>query len=412
MAAVQRRVAYKLYPSAAQATEMGRVCDLHRALYNAALQERADAWRMNGVSIGHREQCRSLTLIRREHPEYAGVNAQSLQVTLRRLDLAFAAFFRRVKAGEAPGCPRFKGRDRFPGFGFKTHGDGFRFTPGADWRHGRLRLSGIGTMPARGEARTPGRIVCADIQRKADGWFLSLVVECEPHRERTGDAEAGLDWGVETFATLAYRPGAYGAVGNDRLLAAEQERIEAAQRDLSKALRGKRSKRAAKRRRHMARLHRRVANRRKDRAHQVTARLVRAHRLIVTEDLAIQNMTASAKGTAEKPGRRVAQKAGLNRAVLDTAPGLFLSTLRCKAEEAGAELIALDPRKHRPSQTCPCCGVVRKKALTERRHECEDCGFTATRDQAAALAMLAAGLRLTGREPAWAARPETPARAA
>ena len=69
MAAVQRRVAYKLYPSAAQATEMGRVCDLHRALYNAALQERADAWRMNGASIGHREQCRSLTLIRREHPD-------------------------------------------------------------------------------------------------------------------------------------------------------------------------------------------------------------------------------------------------------------------------------------------------------------------------------------------------------
>lgn len=412
MAAVHRRVTYKLYPSVTQTEAMERACDLHRALYNAALQERVDAWRLNRLSIGFAAQCRSLTQIRRDDPAYLGLNAQSLQVTLKRLDVAFGHFFRRVKAGETPGFPRFKGRDRFPGFGFKHHGDGFRFTPGANWRNGRLRLSGIGTMQARGEARTPGRVVCADIQRRPDGWFLSLVVECEPHRERTGDQVAGLDWGVETFATLAYAPGVYAAVENDRLLAQEQAGLTEARRALSKALRGKRSKRAAKRRRHLARIHRRVANRRKDRTHQVTARLVAGHSLIVTEDLTVRNMTASAKGTAEEPGTRVSQKAGLNRSILDTAPGAFLSNLVCKAEEAGTEVIVLDPRKHRPSQTCPCCDTVRKKALSERRHECAGCGFTATRDQAAALAMLAIGLRLTGREPAWAARPETTTRAA
>jgi putative transposase len=411
MESVNRRVTYKLYPSRTQAAALDRLCMLHRHLYNGALEERIEAYRKARKSISFADQCASLTVIRRECPEYLAVNAQSAQVTLKRLDRAFQAFFRRVKAGEAPGFPRFKSRNRFPGFGFKTHGDGFSFTPGTNWRHGRLRISGVGTMEARGEARTPGRVVCADVQRKADGWFLSLVVACEPHRERTADRECGLDWGVETFATLAHGPGETTAVPNDRLLNAEADRIRETQRALSTALRGKRSKRAAKARRLLAKRHRKVASRRKNLPHQTTARLVRDHALIVTEELAVVNMTASAKGSVEEPGRNVAQKAGLNRAILDTAPGGFLSMLRCKAEEAGTQLIELDTRKHRPSQTCPCCGAIRKKTLAERVHRC-GCGFVAGRDEAAALAMLAAGLRMLGREPAWATRPETPAQAA
>jgi len=394
---VNRRVTYKLYPSTAQLAALERLHHLHRMLYNAALEERIAAYRMARVSISYADQCKSLTTIRQQDPAYLAVNAQSAQVTLKRLDLAFKAFFRRVEAGEEPGFPRFKAKDRFPGFGFKTHGDGFRFTPGKGWRHGKLRLSGVGEMTARGEARTPGRVVCCDIQRKVDGWYLSLVVECEPHRER-GDREAGLDWGVETFATLAYARGEYAEEENDRPLAAEQEALNTESRTLSKALRGRRSKRAAKTRKALARRHRRVANRRKDRNHQVTARLVRAHKLIVTEELVPSNMTASAKGTREKPGRNVKAKAGLNRAILDATPGSFLNMLSTKAEEAGCELIVLNTRREKPSQTCPCCGTVRKKALGERMHRC-GCGFAATRDQAAALAMLAAGLRLIGREP-------------
>jgi putative transposase len=404
---VNRRVTYKLYPSRAQLAALERLHDLHRMLYNAALEERIQAYRMARVSISYADQCKSLTVIRQQDPAYLVVNAQSAQVTLKRLDLAFRAFFRRVKAGDEPGFPRFKSRDRFSGFGFKTHGDGFRFAPGQGWRHGKLRLSGVGEMTARGEARTPGRVVCCDIQRKVDGWYLSLVVECEPHRE-CGDREAGLDWGVETFATLAYAPGEYAEEQSDRPLAEEQEALKIESRALSNALCGRRSKRAAKTKRALARRHRRVANRRKDRNHQITARLVRAHKLIVTEELTPSNMTASAKGTAEKPGKNVKAKAGLNRAILDATPASFLNMLATKAEEAGCELVILNTRKHRPSQTCPSCGAVRKKALAEREHQC-GCGFVATRDQAAALAMLVAGLRLSGREPTWAraTAPET-----
>jgi putative transposase len=410
MALVNRRVTYKLYPSAAQERQLWQCHKLHCDLYNAALQERIDAYRLAGKSIGFAAQCKSLTEIRADHPEYRALNAQSAQVTLKRLDLAFAAFFRRVKeGGKKPGSPRFKSYDRFSGFGFKHDGDGFRFTPGPNWRNGKLRLSGIGTMDARGEARTPGQVVRCDIMRKAAGWFMSLVVACEPHRE-CGNLEAGLDWGVEALATIAHAPGAYDAFENDRLLNAEAEALKVEQRRLSTALRGKRSKRAKKSRRALAQRHRKVANRRKNRIHQATAKLVGEHRLIVTEDLSIGNMTASARGTAEKPGKNVKQKAGLNRAILDTAPGSFLNLLCIKAEEAGCQVILLDPRRHRSSQTCPSCASVRNKSLAERRHHC-GCGFVATRDQAAALSMLTDGLKLLGREPTWAARPKTPSRA-
>jgi len=120
-------------------------------------------------------------------------------------------------------------------------------------------------------------------------------------------------------------------------------------------------------------------------------------------------MTASARGTVDKPGNNVKQNAGLNRAILDTAPGSFVNVRCVKAEQAGCQVILLDTRRYRSSQTCPSCARVGKKALSERGHQCGS-GFAAARDQAAALSMLADGLKLLGREPASAARLETPSR--
>ena len=267
MAPVHRRITYKLYPSPSQAAALEHACDLHRYLYNAALEERIEGWRKAKRSISFAEQCKSVTTIRLDDPAYRDLNAQSLQVTLKRLDRAFQSFFRRVKAGQTPGFPRFKGRDRFPGFGFKRHGDGFRFTPGTGWRHGSLRLSGIGTMAVRGEARTPGEVVCCDVQRRADGWWLSLVVACEPHRE-AGIGVVGIDWGVETYATTCTGPMQFDAVENERFGAAEAEALQEQQRALSRALRGKRSHRAQNAKRLLAKRSRRLANRRKDRTHR------------------------------------------------------------------------------------------------------------------------------------------------
>jgi len=317
-----------------------------------------------------------------------------LQVTLKRLDMAFDAFFTRVKRGENPGYPRFKNKKRFTGWGYKTHGDGFKFIPGQNLEHGILKLSGIGEIVVRGKARTPGKIIGADITKKSDGWYLSLIVECEPHRERTKDKIAGLDWGVETFATLCYGPYKFDAVANDRIYEQEQEQLKVEQRLLSKSLRGNRTSKAEKQRKLLAKRWRKVSNRRKDRNHKTSAELVKTHAIIVTEDLSIKNMTASAKGTVEEPGKRVKQKAGLNRSILDTTPGSWLFTLRYKAEEADTQLILIDPRKYKPSQTDPVSGEVRRKMLSEREHTLPD-GTVITRDQAAAWVLWNIGQELS-----------------
>ena len=125
-----RKTTYRLYPTPKQAVALADLKRTHQQLYNAALEERISARSKAGKSISYADQCKSLTVLRRDLPEWAdAANCSSQQMTLRRLDKAFGAFFRRVKAGETPGFPRFKSLGRFPGFSFKSHGDGWRFTP-------------------------------------------------------------------------------------------------------------------------------------------------------------------------------------------------------------------------------------------------------------------------------------------
>ena len=315
-------------------------------------------------------------------------------MVLKRLELAFQAFFRRLRKGGKPGFPRFRSADRFAGWGYKEHGNGFRAEMREGWRHGHVTLFGIGRMRMRGRARTPGRICKADVLRDAFGWRLSLVVEtdCAERAPATGPA-AGLDWGVSTFATLALADGSFVEIENPRPLEAEAEALREAGRGLSALARARKiSKRALKKaRKALARRHAKVAARRKDFLHKTSARIVAAHPLIATEALAVRNMTASARGTAEAPGRNVAQKAGLNRSILDAAPAAFLHMLRYKAEEAGSEFLEANTRRLKPSQRCPDCGIVRKKGLGDRQHDCI-CGCTLGRDRAAALVLLRWGL--------------------
>src|SRR5450755_1214906 len=157
MDSVVRKAVYRMYPSPSAETALLNMLGMHQRLYNAALEQRISAWQRTRTSVGFANQCADLTELRSADESYAGLNAQSSQVTLKRLDLAYQAFFRRAKSGETPGFPRFKSFDRFSGWGgwgYKSHGDGFRFKPGAGNIHGSLRLSGIGVVSLRGRART------------------------------------------------------------------------------------------------------------------------------------------------------------------------------------------------------------------------------------------------------------------
>jgi len=393
-----RTISFRLYPSKAQTALLDAKHRMLRDLWNAAIEERIGAW-ARGVRISRSDQEKSLPDIRADLGGWRGlVHTHEAQVVLKRLDLAFQAFFRRVAAGQKPGFPRFKSAERFRGWGYKEHGNGFRVEMRDGWRHGRVRLFGIGEMRMRGVARTPGRILKSDVFRDMRGWQLSLVVEtdCAERAPANGPA-IGLDWGVAEFATIAQETEdgpCFEAVPNPRHLDAETEALRAQQRGLSALARARKVSRGAlkKQRRALARKHAKVAARRKDFLHQLTARIAGRHRLIATEKLTVRNMTASARGTRDEPGRNVAQKAGLNRSILDAAPTAFLNMLRYKAAEAGSEFLEADTRRLKPSQRCPDCGAVRKKTLSVRHHDCDACGCSYGRDEAAALTLLRWGL--------------------
>jgi putative transposase len=393
-----------MYPTRRQNAALFDMLGLHQRLYNAALEQRIAAWRRTRTSLGFVDQCFDLTGFRAEDKSYAALNAQSSQVTLKRLDLAFAAFFRRVKAGQTPGFPRFKAFDRFSGWGYKSHGDGFRFTPGnatvsrrkdgPRQRHGLLKLSGIGTIKVRGQARTPGQVTTCEIQRKADRWYVSLTISCFPSRE--GGTEAlGQDWGVETFSTLAREDGGFDAIANPRFFKKHRESVERAQKHLEATLKDSPQRRAAKVA--LGRAKGREANQRHDFLHQTTAKVIARVALLATEKLGAERMVKSAKGTIAEPGKNVAQKAGLNREILATSPGTYHKMLRYKAEEAGSLYVETPTRSLKPSQRCSNCWQVAKKTLSERVHRC-NCGCVLTRDQNGARVNLRWALSNLGQE--------------
>ena len=231
MDSVVRKAVYRMYPSPSAETALLNMLGMHQRLYNAALEQRISAWRRTRTSVGFANQCADLTELRSADESYAGLNAQSSQVTLKRLDLAYRAFFRRAKSGETPGFPRFKSFDRFSGWGYKTHGDGFRFTSGNGNDHGSLRLSGIGTVSLRGRARTLGEVKTCEIQRKAGRWYASLSIACAPKRQ-CGTAAIGHDWGVETFATIAHEDDTFQNFENPRFFTKHEASVTRAQRSL------------------------------------------------------------------------------------------------------------------------------------------------------------------------------------
>ncbi|MEK6668641.1 MAG: transposase [Pseudomonadota bacterium] len=384
MTVERRKITYKLYPSAAQSAVLARLLEAHRLLYNAALEERISAWRCARKSISFEDQTQSLTQVRGLLPEdWAWVNCSAQQVTLRRLSKAFQAFFRRCKEGQTPGFPRFKSMSRMPGFGYKGHGDGWRFTPGDKGRHGTLRLQEVGHIRARGQSRfdlSCSKIKSCELLHEHGQWHLSLTVECTP--QRAGGAKVGAaDWGVNTLLTVVDDDGV-SETANPRLSRSGMDRQVELQQRVSRAKRGSKGwKRACKALRCFKR---RQARQRLDAQHKLSARIAAKYFAFGMEKLTVKNMTASAAGTVDEPGKNVQQKAGLNREILDTAPARLMALISYKVQETGGWFMEAPTRQLKPSQRCPACGHVHKKALSERTHACAQCGHTEPRDVASA----------------------------
>jgi putative transposase len=283
-----------------------------------------------------------------------------LQDVLRRVNRAFDAFFRRVKAGQKPGYPRFRGRDRY---------DSFTLTQ-AGWKIkvGRLNLTGIGAIKVKWSRDIQGTIKTVTIRRDADQWYVcfSCVVDVErpapPNRPATA-----IDVGLEYFATLA--DGSH--IDNPRYLREADDILTRRQRRLQTKKRGSKNRRRAKML--VAKAHRRIRNKRQNFHHQEARKLVDRHGALAIEGLRIKNMV---------------RNHCLAKSISDAGWNQFLTILVTKAEEAGLRVVVVNPAG--TSQVCSGCGRSVPKTLSDRWHTCpyEDCGLSLQRDHNTARALL------------------------
>ena len=344
---VNRQAVYRLLPQKrAVWRRLEQVLEGQRQLYNAALQERSDAWRLAGRSITYIDQAKSLTVCRRDLPEMAAVPVTVQRGTLKRVDEAFKGFFRRVKAREEePGYPRFRGRRRF---------DSVSVVSGVKLEAGRLRVPGFGWMNVRRRGGNPypdGVPVSAVLKREAGKWY-AVVCHAVAVAAREDDGSViGVDMNARQVAMTGPGPGA----GARFFHAPDTKRLEARAKRLSRRL--SRQKRGSGRRERtrvrLAKTRRHIAGIRRDWRHRTSRTLADAAHTVVIEDLRVKNMTRSARGTVEEPGVNVRAKAGLNRVVLDTGRAVLRSMLEYKA----GRTVAVNPPQHEPHLPCVRSGL-------------------------------------------------------
>jgi putative transposase len=393
---MRRAYTFRLRPTSRQHVALGQCLASHRELYNAALQERKDAWRLRGVGVSYGDQSAQLKEIRRVRPDVATWSFSSQQATLRRLNRAFAGFYRRVRASEAPGYPRFKSAQRFDSVEWPKDGDGCRWLPEA----GRVYLQGIGHVKATVHRRVEGRVKTIQVRREGRRWMLVLSCDQVAPRplEPTGSA-VGVDVGIASFATTSdgrqvSNPG-YGRVAAAKLATAQQVLVRKRQ--------GSNNRRRA--RATVAARHRRIANQRRNFHHQAARALVARYDLLVVEDLKIRNMVRrpAPRPDPDEPGRFLpngaAAKTGLNRSIHDAGWARFVSILRAKAEEAGRVVIDVDARH--TSDRCEACGhTAKENRVSQAVFSCRRCGHAVNADEHAARNILRAGLAHLAVDPA------------
>jgi putative transposase len=384
---VIRAFKFRAYPTRPQ---QGRAVGLlrdHCDLYNAALQERRDAWRMRMVSVRYSDQSAQLREIRAADPDGQGRHSfTAQQQTLRRLDATFRAFFRRAKATEERqrrakrqarkdgaevkntdgkvGYPRFKPYPRFNQVLFVA-GDGAKWEPAGGGHWAYTTFQAVGRIKVNQHRPVTGRVKALQLKREHRRWYVIVVAEAEAEPLPSTGRAVGVDVGVARFLTTSDGV----VVANPRFLAAAQDRIARLQRRKQRALLGSGNRKRL--RRALAKEWRKVRNQRRDFHHKTARVLVDTYDAIALEALRINNLTASARGTVEEPGQNVRQKAGLNRSILDAGWGQFTSILVAKAESAGRRVVRVDPSY--TSRDCHACG----SRCTRPRQDtviCPNCG--------------------------------------
>ena len=370
---------FRLYPTRSQEQALTFTLNRCREVYNAALQERRDAYRMVGKSITYYDQANQLPEIKSIREEYQDIHSQVLQDVLRRVKKAFDNFFRRVKNGEEPGYPRFQGCNHYDSFTFPQ--SGFSLT-----HDNRVCLSKIGSIKVRLHRPVEGEIKTCTIKREGNCWYVVFSCQVEAELLPVSGEAIGIDLGLLHFATLSDGS----AIENPRYFRKGEKKLATLQQALARKKRG--SHRRKKTVQRVGKAHRKVRNQRADFLHKQSRKLVNTYGLIVFEELQPANMSKRAKPKQDENGKYLpnggSAKSGLNKSIVDAGWSQFVQFCTYKAEDAGREVVQVNPRY--TSQVCSGCGTVKQKELSERWHRCE-CGTELDRDHNAALNILRLG---------------------
>jgi putative transposase len=357
---------YRLLPTQRQHRALEAILESQRQLYNAALEERIDAYRKRGIRRSYIDQTKALTEWRHSDTDAASLPVTLQRATLKRLDNAYRSFFRRIKKAEKPGFPRFRGKGWFNSFGFRE----FNPRVGISISAGRISFKGMpGTLRVHLHRKLPAEAVVmgCTFRRELKGWTVSFSLKLPTPPVVEGSRVAAIDLGITTFATLSDGS----AVPSLRAARKAERRLQVADRAVSRKHRGSKGRRNAlldRRRQHAA-----VARRRRDYLHKISALLVRNHDVIAVEAL---NLRGLAQGALAKH-------------IYDASWHTFISMLRYKAARAGARLVEVNSRN--TTQDCSRCGVKVPKTLGERLHHCPQCGLRIDRDLNAARNILNRG---------------------
>ncbi|MHB8595651.1 MAG: RNA-guided endonuclease InsQ/TnpB family protein [Ktedonobacteraceae bacterium] len=358
---------YRIYPTTRQCKALEVMLDECRWLYNHLLEKRKTAYEQTGKGLSCYQQQATYPALKQERPSLKGVHSQVLQNVAVRIDLAFQAFFRRCKAGEKPGYPRFRGKDRYDSFTFPQ--SGFSIT-----HDNRVVLSKIGAIKMVYHRPLKGKVKTCTIHRVSTGkWYVCFSVEYDPERLPENPEQVGIDVGLGTFATLSDGT----EIANPRFFRKEEKALAKVQRVHSKLVKGTSERRTH--RKVVARVHERIAFKRTNFTHQESRKIVNTFGMICVEDLTVNRMV---------------HNHCLAKSISDAAWSAFFSQLESKAAEAGSQLVKVNPAY--TSQTCSQCGHRQKMPLSERVFACPCCSAHLDRDLNAALNIKALGLQSVG----------------
>ena len=373
---------FELQPNGEQGRSMRRFAGSCRFVFNKALALQIANYEAGGKFIGYVAMAKLLTGWRNgtETPWLADAPVHPLQQTLKDLERAYTNFFAK--------------RADFPRFKKKGQSDHFRYPDPKqiklDQANNRVFLPKLGWLRYRNSRDVLGAVKNITVSCVAGKWYASIQTEREveqPVHPATGIV--GIDVGITRFATLS--DGRYIEPLNtfrkhENRLAKYQRRMSHIKKHSSKQFSNNWKKAKA----HVQKIHTRIANVRRDFLHKTSTVISKNHAMIVIEDLQVRNMSKSAAGTTEQPGRNVRAKSGLNKSILDQGWFEFRRQLEYKQAWRGGDVLAINPRN--TSRTCPACGhVSAANRKTQSKFECVECVYAENADLNAAINILRAG---------------------